>query len=281
MVVILCNCIALPIFLVFGLYRAIFHFSSRASLLLIAKAALLYGLIIFLIYVIYGVEGVPRTIGIIQPILFFLLVGASRAFAQAWLSRKFHFGKNSSSLKKAFIYGAGHTGNQFSLALNNDAEIKIIGFLDDDDTLHKNYNEYLIQEIEQTPNVDLVLFRMVENYSIIPSIFTRDIKEGNIGISKKGDFDFIYDNIFKVNINDKELAGKEIYLSYDIKGIDKSTLPSRSINFNKVVDGYVVKFSNEWQNVEEKMSAAWLKNGVNTIFFTLPNEAVYNYKIKN
>jgi len=58
-----------------------------------------------------------------------------------------------------------------------------IGFLDDDDTLHKNYNEYLIQEIEQTPNVDLVLFRMVENYSIIPSIFTRDIKEGNIGIS--------------------------------------------------------------------------------------------------
>ena len=29
------------------------------------------------------------------------------------------------------------------------------------------------------------------------------------------------------------------------------------------------------------MSAAWLKNGVNTIFFTLPNEAVYNYKIKN
>lgn len=112
-------------------------------------------------------------------------------------------------------------------------------------------------------------------------VYASDIKEGNIGISKKGDFDFIYDNIFKVNINDKELAGKEIYLSYDIKGIDKSTLPSRSINFNKVVGGYVVKFSNEWQNVEEKMSAAWLKNGVNTIFFTLPNEAVYNYKIKN
>lgn len=112
-------------------------------------------------------------------------------------------------------------------------------------------------------------------------VYASDIKEGNIGISKKGDFDFIYDNIFKVNINDKELAGKEIYLSYDIKGIDKSTLPSRSINFNKVVGGYVVKFSNEWQNVEEKMSATWLKNGVNTIFFTLPNEAVYNYKIKN
>lgn len=112
-------------------------------------------------------------------------------------------------------------------------------------------------------------------------ICTSDLKEGSIGVSKKGDFDFIYDNIFKVNINENDLSGKEVYLSYDIKGIDKSTLPSRSVNFNKVVGGYVVKFSNEWQNVEEKISASWLKNGLNTIFFTLPNHALYNYRIKN
>lgn len=105
------------------------------------------------------------------------------------------------------------------------------------------------------------------------TVYNADLKEGNIGINKKGDFDFIYDNIFKVNINENDLSGKEIYLSYDIKGIDKSTLPSRSVNFNKVVGGYVVKFSNEWQNVEEKISASWLKNGLNTIFFTLPNQA--------
>ncbi|MES2862780.1 MAG: SpvB/TcaC N-terminal domain-containing protein [Bacteroidota bacterium] len=112
-------------------------------------------------------------------------------------------------------------------------------------------------------------------------VYASDLNEGSIGVTKKGDFDFIYDNIFKVNINENDLSGKEIYLSYDIKGIDKSTLPSRSVNFNKVVGGYVVKFSNEWQNVEEKISASWLKNGLNTIFFTLPNQALYNYKIKN
>lgn len=113
------------------------------------------------------------------------------------------------------------------------------------------------------------------------TVYTADLKEGNIGINKKGDFDFIYDNIFKVNINENELAGKEIYLSYDIKGIDKTTLPSKSVNFNKVVGGYVVKFSNEWQNVEEKVNAAWLKNGLNSIYFTLPDDALYSYKIKN
>lgn len=91
-------------------------------------------------------------------------------------------------------------------------------------------------------------------------VYSSDLNEGSIGISKKGNFDFIYDNIFKVNINENDFKGKEIYLSYDIKGIDKSTLPSRSVNFNKVVGGYVVKFSNEWQNVHEKISASWLKS---------------------
>ena len=113
------------------------------------------------------------------------------------------------------------------------------------------------------------------------TVYNADLKEGNIGINKKGDFDFIYDNIFKVNINENEITGKEFYLSYDIKGIDKSTLPSKSVNFNKVVGGYVVKFSNEWQNVEEKINASWLKNGLNSIYFTLPNDALYSYKIKN
>jgi len=142
-------------------------------------------------------------------------------------------------------------------------------------TLNREVASKTDSKIEPSAKVKFV------NSTSTSSVYTSDIKEGNIGVSKKGDFDFIYDNIFKVNIKDTELAGKEIYVSYDIKGIDKSTLPSRSINFNKVVGGYVVKFSNEWQNVEEKMNAAWLKNGVNTVFFTLPNEAVYNYKIKN
>ena len=136
MVSILCNCIALPIFLVFGLYRNIFRHSGWASLILMANAVFLYGLIIFLIYGVYGVEGVPRTIGIIQPLLFFLLAGASRALAQAWLSERFRYSKTDLALKKAVIYGAGYAGRQYSLALNNNPEIKVIGFLDDNDSLH-------------------------------------------------------------------------------------------------------------------------------------------------
>ena len=238
MVVILCNCIALPIFLVFGLYRAIFHFSSRASLLLIAKAALLYGLIIFLIYVIYGVEGVPRTIGIIQPILFFLLVGASRAFAQAWLSRKFHFGKNSSSLKKAFIYGAGHTGNQFSLALNNDAEIKIIGFLDDDDSLHGHtinnlpiFNPANLSNLVYDLSIDMVLLAMPQLSHKRRNEILAQIQSTSVMVRILPNIS----NLLQGKISSADFREPEIY---DLIGRD-TVMPNQSL-LNEKVHGKVI-----------------------------------------
>jgi len=167
MVSILCNCIALPIFLVFGLYRNIFRHSGWASLLLMANAVFLYGLIIFLIYGVYGVEGVPRTIGIIQPLLFFLLAGASRALAQAWLSERFRSSKTDLALKKAVIYGAGYAGRQYSLALNNNPEIKVIGFLDDNDSLHGRtinnlpvFNPTDLSKLVSHLSIDVVLLAM-------------------------------------------------------------------------------------------------------------------------
>lgn len=133
----------------------------------------------------------------------------------------------------------------------------------------------------EIPNGNIIDIEKELRNTISSVVYTSDLKEGKIGMNKKGDSDLIYDNIFKININENNLVGKEVYLTYDIKGIDKSTLPSRSVNFNKVVGGYVVKFSNEWQNVEEKIDNSWLKNGLNTIFFTLPEQALYSYSIKN
>jgi hypothetical protein len=78
-------CIALPIFIVSGLYRAIFRYSGRPALISVAKAVGVYGVLYVSIFTAIGVRSVPRTVGIIQPILLLLLVGASRAFARFWL----------------------------------------------------------------------------------------------------------------------------------------------------------------------------------------------------
>ncbi len=128
--------IALPIFVVTGLYRAIFRYSGWPALLSVAQAIGIYGLLFAAIFTAIGVEGVPRTIGIIQPILLLLFVGASRALARVWLGDQYLSILRRASRPKVLIYGAGTTGRQLVGVVNNSQEMQVVGFLDDDDRLH-------------------------------------------------------------------------------------------------------------------------------------------------
>jgi len=128
--------IALPIFIVSGLYRAIFRYSGWPALLAVARAACIYGLLYASVFTAIGVGGVPRTVGIIQPMLLLLFVGVSRALARAWLGDQYLNIIRQSSRPKVLIYGAGSTGRQLVAAMANSHEMQVIGFLDDDDRLH-------------------------------------------------------------------------------------------------------------------------------------------------
>jgi FlaA1/EpsC-like NDP-sugar epimerase len=128
--------IALPIYVAFGLYRAIFRYSGWPSLLTVAKASLLYGLLYAAIFTAIGVTGVPRTLGLIQPILLLLAVGLSRALARLWLGGLYQAQLQQSALPQVLIYGAGTSGRQLAAAMANNLEMRVAGFLDDDDRLH-------------------------------------------------------------------------------------------------------------------------------------------------
>lgn len=127
---------ALPVFIASGLYRSIFRYSGLPAMVSVGRAMLLYGVIFAAVFTFWTVEGIPRTVGLIQPMLLLLLVGASRAAARIWLGGLYQQQPRKAFLPQALIYGAGDAGRQLASAMVNSPEVRVVGYLDDDDRLH-------------------------------------------------------------------------------------------------------------------------------------------------
>ncbi len=127
--------IAIPIFFLVGFYREIFRYSGYSALLVTARASLIYGLIFFILFTAISVPHVPRTMGIIQPILLFLAIGATRALARSLLGGQNPFSARGHTKKRVLIYGAGSAGRELAAAFASNMQLSIIGFIDDDPIL--------------------------------------------------------------------------------------------------------------------------------------------------
>ena len=129
--------IAIPVFWLFGLYRAIIRFTNISIVFNILTSISVYGLLFFLVIGVYGIYGVPRSIGIIQPLLLFFAIVSSRILAKYLLINNLSPNNKLSNKKNVLIYGAGEAGRQILTSLENSNEYNVEGFLDDNVQLHR------------------------------------------------------------------------------------------------------------------------------------------------
>ncbi|PZM12301.1 polysaccharide biosynthesis protein [Rhizobium tubonense] len=128
--------VAIPIFIVLGLYRAIFRYAGLSAFMTVVKAVAIYALAFMTIFTAISVPGVPRTVGILQPLLLLIAIGLSRMWTRYWLGNAYQRLLSRSALAKVLIYGAGASGRQLAGALANSSELNVVGYLDDDRHLH-------------------------------------------------------------------------------------------------------------------------------------------------
>ena len=133
--------LAVPIFIRFGLYRAIIRYIGFRALWSVLQAVSLYAALLGLVFLFLRAPGVPRSVIIINWLVAVLFIGGTRMIARWWLTGAFsETGAiyNNSKIKVA-IYGAGAAGVQLASALAYSNEYKPVAFLDDKSEMHNTH----------------------------------------------------------------------------------------------------------------------------------------------
>jgi len=196
--------IATPIFVQFGLYRAVIRYISFKALWVVIKAASLYALVWGVVGFMMAVEGIPRSVILINWVLTILIIGGSRMAAR-WFF--LDLDRVSQKIKNnVVVYGAGSAGRQLLTALQQSSEYRPVAFIDDKHELQRQsiggvevvstddienlISKYKITEVLLAlPSVSRVrrneIINLLESYSImvrsLPGV--SELAQGKINIS--------------------------------------------------------------------------------------------------
>lgn len=115
-------------------YKTLFRYVGALTVRMLARNITAYAVPYAGIFTYYGINGVPRTLGLLQPAILLLVILAQRML-MAKLLQLMGSERTSSDRPRVLIYGSGSAGRQLLMALRQSQEMNIIGFVDDDITL--------------------------------------------------------------------------------------------------------------------------------------------------
>jgi len=136
--------VAIPLFIRFGMYRAVMRYFGNDALIAIIKAVSLSSLILGVVVYWYSNHQnvVPRSIIFNYWWLSLILVGGLRLamrqyFLGDWFAAAQHvpFTSREDGLPRVAIYGAGAAGNQLVAALRMGRVMRPVAFIDDDSSI--------------------------------------------------------------------------------------------------------------------------------------------------
>lgn len=165
--------IAIPLFIRFGMYRAVMRYFGNDALLAIAKAVSISALLLALAVYWYqdAPKVIPRSMVFNYWLLSLLSIGGLRLLMRQYFmgdwyssSQPFKFSRKDEGLPRVAVYGAGAAGNQLVAALRLGRGMRAVAFIDDDPGIANRviaglrvYNVKHIQQLIDETSVDEIL----------------------------------------------------------------------------------------------------------------------------
>jgi FlaA1/EpsC-like NDP-sugar epimerase len=135
-IVLICLMMMVPVFILTGVYKAIFRYAGTGMMKTLVRAFAVYSVLIAILFAVVGIDGVPRTIGLIQPVIFFILVGFLRVSARYLMIDILGRNRFAGEVKNVLIYGAGSAGQQLAASMRSEPAMRLCGYVDDDRRLN-------------------------------------------------------------------------------------------------------------------------------------------------
>jgi FlaA1/EpsC-like NDP-sugar epimerase len=130
--------VTIPVFISFGLYRAVIRYVGVKALWAVLQAVTISVLIWGVLAVSFDFQ-MPRSVPLIVWLVLIMLIGGSRILARSLFATLENRVAKKTGQKNIYIYGAGKAGIQLAKAFERDANMHVVGFIDDDEILQNKY----------------------------------------------------------------------------------------------------------------------------------------------
>ncbi|HET6603023.1 MAG TPA: nucleoside-diphosphate sugar epimerase/dehydratase [Xanthomonadaceae bacterium] len=139
-----------------GLYRGLWRFASLPDLVNIGRAAVFGAIASALgLFLFSRLEGVPRSVLFIYPLLLAVLLGLPRLLYRTWKDGLGSGGARGRPATRVLVLGAGRSGEALVRELRRENRYRVVGFLDDQRVLRgaKLHGIPVLGAIDELPRV--------------------------------------------------------------------------------------------------------------------------------